>query len=174
MYCVVGVKRSEREPDHISVLNYAQTKMRSLLFWDTVSQSVSSLLTTFGTSCGPLIPASRTWYRYFVPKRPWQNIKCNLAALQKSDDLRYDSVEITNKMQPCNRIYYSTVHWRLNMFRPAYRSSSGALTVFAASVLHTHVVTGRSQVWVGTNTVRAPDDKRYASRNMLSLQWTVE
>jgi len=22
-----------------------------------------------------------------------------------------DSVEITNKMQPCNRIYYSTVHW---------------------------------------------------------------
>jgi len=62
----------------------------------------------------------------------------------------YDSVEITNKMQPCNRIYYSTVHWRLNMFRAAYRSSSGALTVFAASGLHTHVVTGRSQVWPGT------------------------
>ena len=31
------------------------------------------------------------------------------------------------------------------MFREAYRSS-GALTVFAASGLHTHVVTGRSQV----------------------------
>jgi len=30
------------------------------------------------------------------------------------------------------------------MFRTAYRSSSGALTVFAASGLHTHVVTGRS------------------------------
>jgi len=30
------------------------------------------------------------------------------------------------------------------MFRAAYRSSSGALTVFAASGLHTHVVTGRS------------------------------
>jgi hypothetical protein len=59
-----------------------------------------------------------------------------------------DSVDITNKMQPCNRIYYSTVHWRLNMFRAAHRSSSGALTVFAASGLHTHVVTGRSQVWV--------------------------
>ena len=39
------------------------------------------------------------------------------------------SVEITNKMQPCNRIYYSTVHWRLNMFRAAYRSLSGALTL---------------------------------------------
>ena len=51
-------------------------------------------------------------------------------------------------MQPCIRIYYSTVHWGLNMFRVAYRSSSGALTVFAASGLHTHVVTGRSQVWV--------------------------
>jgi len=32
------------------------------------------------------------------------------------------------------------------MFRAAYRSSSGALTVFAASGLHTHVVTGRGQV----------------------------
>ena len=49
-------------------------------------------------------------------------------------------------MQPCNRIYYSTVHWRLNTFRAAHRSSSGALTVFAASGVHTHVVTGRSQL----------------------------
>ena len=32
------------------------------------------------------------------------------------------------------------------MFRAAYRSSSGALTLFAASGLHMHVVTGRSQV----------------------------
>jgi len=31
------------------------------------------------------------------------------------------------------------------MFRAAYRSSSGALTVFAASGLYTHVVTGRFQ-----------------------------
>jgi len=75
------------------------------------------------------------------------------------------------------------------MFLAAYRSSSGALTLFAASGLHTHVVSGRSQVWVGTwlrsvttcvckpeaaNTVRAPDDERYAARNMLSCQWTVE
>jgi len=60
------------------------------------------------------------------------------------------SVEITNKMQPSIRIYYSTVHLRLNMFPAAFRSSSGALTVFATSGLHTHVVTGRSQVWVGT------------------------
>jgi hypothetical protein len=37
-------------------------------------------------------------------------------------------------MQPGIRIYLSTVHWRLNMFQAAYRSSSVALTVFAASV----------------------------------------
>jgi len=30
-------------------------------------------------------------------------------------------------MQLCNRIYYSIVYWRLNMFRAAHRSSSGAL-----------------------------------------------
>jgi len=33
----------------------------------------------------------------------------------------------TNKMQLCNRIYYFQVYWRLNMFRAAHRSSSGAL-----------------------------------------------
>ena len=38
------------------------------------------------------------------------------------------------------------------MFRAAYRSSSGALTVFAASGLHTPVVTDHTQVRVGTQT----------------------
>ena len=33
----------------------------------------------------------------------------------------------TNTMQLCNRIYYSKVYWRLNMFRAAHRSSSGTL-----------------------------------------------
>ena len=33
----------------------------------------------------------------------------------------------TNKMQLCNRIYYSKVYWRRNMFRAAHRSSSGVL-----------------------------------------------
>jgi len=57
------------------------------------------------------------------------------------------------------------------MFQAAYRSSSGALTVFATSGLHTHVVTGRSQVSdLAANTVRALDDERYVARNMSSLQ----
>jgi len=34
----------------------------------------------------------------------------------------HDSVEINNKMQTHIRTYYSTVHWRLNMFRAAHRS----------------------------------------------------
>jgi hypothetical protein len=38
------------------------------------------------------------------------------------------------------------------MFQAAYRLSSGALTVFAASGLYRHVVAGRSQVCVGTPT----------------------
>jgi len=33
----------------------------------------------------------------------------------------------TNKMQLCNRIYYSKVYGKLNMFRAAHRSSSRAL-----------------------------------------------
>jgi hypothetical protein len=38
-----------------------------------------------------------------------------------------ESVEITKKMQPCNRNYYTKDYWRLNMFRAGYHSSSGAL-----------------------------------------------
>ena len=37
-----------------------------------------------------------------------------------------ESVETTNKMQPCNRIYYSKIYGRVDMFRAAYRSSPGA------------------------------------------------
>jgi len=42
------------------------------------------------------------------------------------------------------------------MFRAVRRSSSGALTVFAASGLRTHVVTGRSQVLTWLDYGRSP------------------
>jgi len=88
-------------------------------------------------------------------------------------------------MQPCNRIHHSTIHWRPNMFRAAYRSSSGALTVFAVYVRMWWPDVVLTQPWLrpvttcvckpeAANTVRAPDDEWYAARNMLSLQWTVE
>ena len=101
----------------------------------------------------------------------------------------------TNKMQLCNRIYYSIVYWRLNMFRAAHRSSSGALTVFADPLVYIRmwwpaVVKSEwelvpTQTWLrsvttcvckpeAANTVRAPDDERCTARNMLSCQWTVE
>jgi len=58
--------------------------------------------------------------------------------------LSFNSVAVTNKMQLGNGIYYSTIHYKLNMFRAVCRSSSGAPTVCAASGLHTHVVSARS------------------------------
>jgi hypothetical protein len=42
------------------------------------------------------------------------------------------------------------------MFRAAHRSSSGALTIFAASGLHTYVVTSRSQVPLRLDYGRSP------------------
>jgi len=91
----------------------------------------------------------------------------------------------TNKMQFCNRIYYSNVYWRLNMFRAAHRSSSGALNCICSFWFIC-----RCQGWVGNFPLslgngrsphghiiqrlqiqfRAPDDERCAARNMLSLQ----
>jgi hypothetical protein len=73
----------------------------------------------------------------------------------------------------------------LNMFRAAYRSSSGALNVFAASVVKSEWETVPTQTWLRPVTTyvckleaakafRAPDDERCAARSMLSLQWKVE
>ena len=55
------------------------------------------------------------------------------------------------------------------MFRAAYTSSSGALTVFTVSGLHTAILIAICKPET-ENTVRAPDDERYAARNMLRLQ----
>ena len=52
--------------------------------------------------------------------------KFNLLLISSWMQSWFQSAEITNKMQPCNRIYYSKVYWRLNMFRAAHHSSSGA------------------------------------------------
>jgi hypothetical protein len=43
-----------------------------------------------------------------------------------NDKILVKPVEITNKMQPCNKIYYSKIYWKLKMFLAAYRLSSGA------------------------------------------------
>ena len=42
----------------------------------------------------------------------------------------------TNKMQICNRIYYSKVYWRLNMFRVVHRSSSVALNPYLQPLVY--------------------------------------
>jgi hypothetical protein len=55
------------------------------------------------------------------------------------------------------------------MFQAVNRSSSGALTVFAASGLHTHVVTGRSQVWVGNKIKKLKSGPHKSYLKKLSL-----
>jgi hypothetical protein len=42
-------------------------------------------------------------------------------------------------MQPCNSIYYSNVHWRLNMFQAAHRLSSGALNCILQPLVYVHM-----------------------------------
>jgi hypothetical protein len=89
----------------------------------------------------------------------------------------------TNKMQLCNIIYYSKVYWRLNMFRAAHRSSSGALNCIC-SLWFIYICGDRPlprlcgndrspHVYINQRLpiqFRAPDDERCAARNMLSLQ----
>jgi len=96
----------------------------------------------------------------------------------------------TNKMQLCNRIYYSKVYWRLNMFLAAHRSSSGALNCICSLwFIYTcgdrplsrlngqrplSLDNGRSPHGYINQRLqiqfRAPDDEQCAARNMLSLQ----
>jgi hypothetical protein len=104
------------------------------------------------------------------------------------------SVEITNQMQPCNRTYYSKVYWKLNMFRAAYRSSSRALKLYLqplvyihmrwpavvkvewemAAISHSALTTAGHHMGIYTRgciiQFRAPNDERYAARNILSFQ----
>jgi len=99
----------------------------------------------------------------------------------------------TNKMQLCNIIYYSKVYWRLNKFRAAHRSSSGALNCIC-SLWFTcpsgdrplprlsgkwiqfpfSLGNGRSPHGYINQRLQiqfvAPDDERCAARNRLSLQ----
>jgi len=95
-------------------------------------------------------------------------------------------------MQLYDRIYYSKVYWRLNMFRAAHRSSSGALNCICSlwfiypygegslprlsgkMIFPLSLDNGRSPHEHKNQRLqiqfRAPDDERCAARNMLSLQ----
>jgi hypothetical protein len=52
------------------------------------------------------------------------------------------------------------------MFRAAHRSSSGAVTVFAASGLSYLIAVCKPEA---AYTLTEPDDERYAARNLLSF-----
>jgi len=88
----------------------------------------------------------------------------------------------TNKKQLCNRIYYSKVYWRLNMFQEAHRSSRalncicGLWFIFPCGdrPFPLNLGNGRSPHGYINKRLqiqfRAPDDEWCAARNMLSLQ----
>ena len=128
----------------------------------------------------------RSQYSYYLPKPQLEYanthfscwiINCNFASTLSRN---------TNKMQLCNRIYYSKVYWRLNMFRAAHRTSSGALN-FICSLWFLYPcgdwplprLSGKIPFSLGNGRYiyqrlqiqfRALDDERCAARNMLSLQ----
>jgi hypothetical protein len=86
----------------------------------------------------------------------------------------------TNKMQFCNRVYYSKVYWRLSVFRATHRSSSEALNYICSlwfiypCAFPLSLGNDRSQHGYINQKLqiqfRAPDYERCAARNMLSFQ----
>jgi len=67
----------------------------------------------------PSTPGSSKWSIYLrflhqypvcTPPLPHTCYMPHKSHSSRFDEANNDSVEITNKMQPCNRIYYSTVH----------------------------------------------------------------
>jgi len=62
-----------------------------------------------------------------------------------------ESVETTNKMQTCNRIYYTKFIEGSTCFERHTAYHQELQTVFAASGLYTHVVTARCSGWVGSH-----------------------
>ena len=114
---------------------------------------------------------------------------CTIYLSHNNNQYYRESLEITNKMQFCNRIYYSKIYWRLNMFRAAYRSSSGAPNCFY-SLWFIYPRGDRPLSRLGGNPPSldngrsphrcinqrlqiqfgVPDDEWCAARNMLNLQ----
>jgi len=74
-------------------------------------------------------------------------------------------------MQPCNRIYYSNIYWRLNMFRAAYRSSSGApncicsLQFIYPCCVRTLSRLGGNSVHISNAIIRIPCSKSHKTGN---------
>ena len=102
-----------------------------------ISPHVSYASPSTSNAVSPTAAFSAFFFFFFLPALGLADVLSNdcktrrhtvlYCTLHHTTKCRHESVEISSKMQPCNRIYYSKVYWRLNMFRAAYRSSSGAL-----------------------------------------------
>jgi hypothetical protein len=56
----------------------------------------------------------------------YKSASLSISPKPAASSLLKNHTEITNKMQPCIRIYYSNIYQLLNMFRATRRSLSGA------------------------------------------------
>ena len=83
-----------------------------------------------------------------------------------------ESIEITNKMQPCNRIYYSKIYCRLNMFRAAYRSSSGAPNCIC-SIWFIYPCGDRPLFRLGGNMFRAANRSSSGAPKCICSLWFI-
>ena len=105
-------KRRGAKDDKILSRNTNKMQLCNRIYYSKVYWRLNMFLAAHRSSSGALNCICSLWFIY-----------CN-----KIKDFVYIRLSRnTNKMQLCNRIYYSKVYWRLNMFRAAHRSSSGAL-----------------------------------------------
>jgi hypothetical protein len=104
---------NSRLTDFLSVMTPSEDQLMAL-FWVS-ARVVNQCSEVSQEHTDPHLQGDWLWFTWMLK---WQGRKKSVGPV---------SAEITNKMQPCNGIYYSTVYGRLNMFRAAYRSSSEAL-----------------------------------------------
>jgi len=75
-------------------------------------------------------------------------------------------------MQPCNRIYYSKIYCRLNMFRAAYRSSSGAPNCIC-SIWFIYPCGDRPLFRLGGNMFRAANRSSSGAPKCICSLWFI-
>jgi hypothetical protein len=110
-------------------------------------------LCTSVPKCNKLFQPLR-WRKHNLPKRrrvptalhgvqpKW---KWTISKENRGEISVYNSVEIATRWSFVTEFFNSKVYWRLNMFRAAHRSSSGALNCICSLWFIYDVVTGRCQ-----------------------------
>ena len=98
-----------------------------------ISPHVSYASPSTSNAVSPTAAFSAFFFFFFLPALGLADVLSNdcktrrhtvlYCTLHHTTKCRHESVEISSKMQPCNRIYYSKVYWRLSMLLLIIRSS---------------------------------------------------